>query len=493
MMRDRSNYGEGVMKASGTLTFIQLNDMHAQMNLHWEYFWENGREVYRKAGGFARLATLIQQIRAQHKDSLLVDCGDEIHGTGVAQWTQGAAIVPPLKALGIDAMTPGNWEFGFGPEVLRTRIAEMGFPVLGCNVHQAATNLPEFRPCIVREASGIRIGLIGVTSPIVIERMPKHFGQGLRFADPLEALPRHVNELREKEKVDLVVLISYMGLPQDLKLAEAVHGIDIVLSSHTHDRLARPLVVGRTVIIQSGFSGSFLGRLTVQVANGHVCAFEHELIEVAESTEPDSALQSIVDEQIGPHRDRLNEVVGSIASPLHRMAVLESPMDNLITDSYLSLTQADVAFSHGWRYGAPVVAGDVTQADLWQIIPTNPEVFTARMTGDEIRNTLEESLESVYAPNALRQKGGYPIRVSGLSAVVRINNPKGARVQQLDIGGTPYRSDRLYTVAGAGERDLSLASEKKGTGIEAIDAIGRYFKAGSPVHAEVTHAKFIAI
>jgi 2',3'-cyclic-nucleotide 2'-phosphodiesterase (5'-nucleotidase family) len=423
----------------------------------------------------------------------MVDCGDEIHGTGVAQWTQGAAIVPALKALGIDAMTPGNWEFGFGPEILRSRVAEMEFPVLGCNVSQADTNLPAFGSSLIREVAGIRVGLLGVTSPIVVERMPKHFGQGLRFADPVEVLPRHIHELREKDKVDLVVLISHMGLPQDMKLAEAVPGIDVVLSSHTHDRLARPLIVGKTLIIQSGFSGSFLGRLRVEVAKGQVCAFEHELIEVAESTEPDPTVQAIVDEQVGPHRDRLDEVVGATASPLHRMSVLESPMDNLITDSYVSLTGADVSFSHGWRYGAPVVAGDITQGDLWQIIPTNPEVFTARMTGEDIRKTLEASLESVYASSPFHQKGGYPIRVSGLSAIVRINNPKGARVQQLDIGGNPYRADRLYTVAGAGEQDLSLADEKKGTGVAAIDAIKRHLTSGSPVHPEVTHGKFIAI
>ena len=482
------------MQATGALTLIQLNDTHAQMNLHWEYFWENGRPVYRKTGGFARLATLIQQIRAQcHGACLLVDCGDEIHGTGVAQWTKGAAIVPPLKALGIDAMTPGNWEFGFGPEVLRSRVAEMGFPVLGCNVSHAVTNLPEFGSSLIREVAGVRVGLLGVTSPIVIERMPRHFGQGLRFADPVEALPRHVHELREKDKVDLVVLISHMGLPQDMKLATAVEGIDIVLSSHTHDRLARPIVVGKTVIIQSGFSGSFLGRLRIEVANGNIRAFEHELIEVTESTVPDPAVQAIVDEQVGPYCDRLNEVVGSIESPLHRMSVLESPMDNLITDSYLSMTGTDVSFSHGWRYGAPLVAGDVTQGDLWQIIPTNPEVFTAEMTGEEIRETIEESLESVYASNPLRQKGGYPIRVSGLSVIVRINNPKGARVQQLDIAGKPYRADKLYTVAGAGDQDLSLVNGKKGTGVAAIEAIGRHFKAGSPVYTEVTNGKFIAI
>jgi 2',3'-cyclic-nucleotide 2'-phosphodiesterase (5'-nucleotidase family) len=84
---------------------------------------------------------------------------------------------------------------------------------------------------------------------------------------------------------------------------------------------------------------------------------------------------------------------------------LEATMDNLITDAYLDLTGADVAFSHGWRYGASVLPGEVTVGDLWQMIPTNLEVFTIEMTGKEIRQKLEESLQSVYAPDAFNQKG----------------------------------------------------------------------------------------
>lgn len=267
-----------------------------------------------------------------------------------------------------------------------------------------------------------------------------------------------------KEKPDLVVLISHMGLAQDVKLAETVQGIDVVLSSHTHDRLAAPIVIGKTILIQSGFSGSFLGRLTVEVVNGRICDFSHQLLEVSESTEPDPEVEAIVDQQVQPHRERLAQSIGRTASNLHRMTVLESPMDNLITDSYLALTGADVAFSHGWRYGAPVVAGDVTMGDLWQMIPTNPEVFTVKMTGEQIRTLLEHSFESVYASNPLRQKGGYPIRVSGINAVVRINNPSGARLQQLEIAKAPYRADRMYTVVGAGEQDLPSA-DKRDTGV----------------------------
>jgi sulfur-oxidizing protein SoxB len=281
-------------------------------------------------------------------------------------------------------------------------------------------------------------------------------------------------------------------LPQDMKLARRVQGIDVILSSHTHDRLTRPIVVGRTILIQSGFSGSFLGRLTVEVAHGHVCHFTHELIEVSESIAPDSEVQAIVDEHMQPHRERLSQVVGHTASTLHRMTVLESPMDNLITDSYRALTGADLAFSHGWRYGVPVAAGEVTQGDVWQMIPTNPEVFTAGMTGEQIRSLLEQSFESVYASDPLRQKGGYPIRVSGMCAVVRINNPPGARIQQLDIGGVPYRPDRTYIIASAGEQDLPSEVKKQGTGVTAIEAIEYYFTKNSPVHAEAAYAKFIA-
>ncbi|HVW87716.1 MAG TPA: metallophosphoesterase, partial [Bryobacteraceae bacterium] len=222
------------MKKTREITFLQLNDTHAQMELHWEHFREGGRPVYRKAGGFARVATLVRRARQQASgDCLLIDCGDEIHGTGVAQWTQGAAIVPGLRALGAGAMTPGNWEFGFGPEVLRRRVAEMAIPMLACNVHDSATNSPEFQPWVVREVGGVRVGILGVTSPIVVERMPKRFGQGLRFSDAVEALPRHLHELRKTERPSLVVLISHMGLPQDMKIAEMTPGIDIIFSGHT--------------------------------------------------------------------------------------------------------------------------------------------------------------------------------------------------------------------------------------------------------------------
>lgn len=475
-------------------TLVQQNDTHAYLEAHWEHFWRNGKPEYRRAGGYARAATIVRRIETETDGRcLFVDCGDTIHGTGPAVWTKGAAVVPALNAMGVGLMTPGNWEFGFGPAVLRERVAEMEFPVVACNVERAASGEREFPPSEVREIGGVRIGFVGITSPIVTQTMPKAFGEGLRFTDGTDTLPRCIEKLRRDEQAEIIVVVSHLGLPQEIRLVKKVEGIDVLLSGHTHNRLAEPVRVGRTVLFQSGFDGSFLGRLDVEVERGHVCDFRHRLIEVAESIAPDREVERIVDEQLAPFRERMREVVGQTATALDRMRVLETTMDNLVTDAYLALTGADVAFSHGWRYGAPIPPGDVTVGDLWQIVPTNPEVFVVELSGAEIRQKLEESLESVFAPNAFNQKGGYVIRVSGLSAIVRLNNPKGARVEHLDIAGAPFDADRLYTVAAAGEQDVRTGKNRMSTGTSAVDALREYFRRHSPVDAELTHAKFVAV
>jgi len=352
---------------------------------------------------------------------------------------------------------PGNWEYGFGPVVLQARIREMQFPVVACNVEEATTSEKVFAPCEVRELGGVSVGLMGVTSPIVI--------------DPVDVLPNAIAKVRRERGAELVVVVSHWGFAQDVQLAQEVQGIDVILSSHTHNRLARPVIVGKTIIIQSGFSGSFLGRLDIEVRHGHVEDYQHRLIRVDEAIEPDAGVQRVIDQQLAPYRDQLNEVVGQTATPLHRMTVLESTMDNLITEAYLETTGADIAFSHGWRYGPPV---------------------TVELTGEQVLQRLEANLESVFAGDTFKQKGGYVMRTSGLSAIVRLNNPKGTRVEHLDIAGAEMEPDRLYTLAVGGEQALQGA-EGKPTGVKAIDALRNYFRKHSPVDASLTGRKFVAV
>jgi 2',3'-cyclic-nucleotide 2'-phosphodiesterase (5'-nucleotidase family) len=199
-----------------SLTVIQMNDSHAYFDLHQEMFWQGGRAVYRPAGGYARIATLVKQIRAESQGRVLFcDCGDTLHGTYPALETQGEALIPILNSLGLDAMT-AHWEFAYGPATFKQRAAELGYPMLAINVYDQATKERLFPPYSVKEIGGLRIGLVGIASNIVDKTMPPSYSEGLEFTLGREELPPIIDVLRTQEKVDLIILISHLGFSQDL-------------------------------------------------------------------------------------------------------------------------------------------------------------------------------------------------------------------------------------------------------------------------------------
>lgn len=118
------------MTNSKSLTIVQMNDTHAYFGLHQELFWQGDRAVYRPAGGYARIATIVKQIRAEsHESCLFCDCGDTLHGTFPALNTQGKALIPVLNSLGLDAMT-AHWDFAYGPKVFNQGVNELSYPML---------------------------------------------------------------------------------------------------------------------------------------------------------------------------------------------------------------------------------------------------------------------------------------------------------------------------------------------------------------------------
>lgn len=451
------------------LTLVQQNDIHAMLADHVEVAWSEGGWVAYGAGGFARASALAKRLGERSDASLLVDGGDAIHGTFEAAASRGRGILPILDAGGVDLMVVGNWEFAYGPEALRNAAREASFPVLGANVLDAADGRGVLQADHVEEVAGVRIGFLGVTTPIVAQTMPPRFSEGLRFADPIETLRSGVARLREEEGCDLVVVLSHVGLAQDVEMMRRVEGVDVVLSAHTHERLLAPLRVGGSWIIQSGFSGSFLGALHLDVEAGRLREVRHELVGVPADGEEDDAVASRVEAFASPHRKALEEPVGTTREVLHRMGALQSPMDDLLTDAYRALTGADVAFSHGWRYGSPIAAGTITLGDLWRIVPTDPEVHTVSMTGREILEALEQSLHDSFGP-PLGQKGGYPARTSGMRVLARLNNPRGARVLDARVGAERLDPSRTYLVAGAGDQSAARG-ERTGTGTRAVDAM----------------------
>ncbi|KLK89402.1 5'-nucleotidase [Methanoculleus sediminis] len=468
------------------LTLLQVNDSHGYLEPHQELFYAGGPPEYRTAGGYARIAALLEDARDERPGRVLAfDCGDTIHGTYPAVQSEGEALVPVLNALAFDAMT-AHWEFAYGPEQFRKVAGRLDYPVLADNCYDDATGNPVFPPYTVCETDDLQVGVIGIAATIVDKVMPDSFSEGIHFSLGNAELPGHIAHLRNEEGVDLVVVISHLGFPQEVKLARETDGIDVLLSGHTHNRLFEPAVVNDTVIIQSGCHASFLGRLDLTVENRRITGFDHELIVVGEEVRPHPEVEEMVEGVMEPHREYLSRVVGETRTGLNRNTVLEATMDNLLLQALIDATGAEMAFSNGWRYGAPVPPGPVTMNDLWDIIPVNPPVSTTEITGRELRGMMEENLERTFSRDPYQQMGGYVKRCMGVNLYCKIENPPGLRIQEFFAAGKRLELDAVYHAAFVTGQGVppKYGKNRENLEIHAIEALERYLAEG-PVSADL--------
>jgi 2',3'-cyclic-nucleotide 2'-phosphodiesterase (5'-nucleotidase family) len=474
------------------LVILQMNDLHGYLESHCEWFWASSGFVYRQAGGVARIKTLVDQLRAKFGDVLFCDGGDTFHGTRPIVVTKGACLPPILNLFGLSAMT-GHWDFAYGPEELQRRVAELNYPFLAANVYQEGDGTLLFPPYRVVTVRTVRVGIIGLACNIVDKTMPANFSKGIRFTEGRDELAGCIRQLREQEKVDVVVLLSHLGFPQDVELLQSTPGVDVCLSSHTHNRLAAPVKVGDTLLIQSGCHGSFLGTLHLQIDHGgSLTLLEHELMEVSEEFAEDEQVRGLVNSAMAPFRAELDEVAGDTRVALNRATMLASTADDMILDAMLRATGAEVAFSNGWRYGAPVAPGPITVNDLYNLAPMDPEIMLLDLTGSEVWQMLEENLERTFSRDAFGQMGGYVKRCAGLTTFFKAENPKGSRIQEIFIGTDSIQRCRSYraayiTVQGVPDK---YGRNRKQSGITLIPALRQLLHHG---YTSVSVRSFIEV
>lgn len=345
--------------------------------------------------------------------------------------------------MAFDAMT-AHWEFAYGPDHFKELSKKLIYPVLAINCYEKNTNKLFFPSYRVIERSGLRLGIVGIASNIVDKTMPEHFSKGIYFTTGDQELPGIVKKLREHEKVDLIILLLHLGYPQDLKLAQQVKGIDILLSGHTHNRLYKAVQDNGTIIMQSGCHGSFIGKMDLEVEKGKITNIKHELLNIDQTIKEDKEVELIINNLMAPYREMLNTVIGYTQTSLNRYRVLETTMDNLLLQSIADASGLPLAFSNGWRYGAPIPPGPMTMNDLWNIVPTNPPISTYEITGSELLEMMEENLEHVFSCDPYQQMGGYVKRCLGLNIYFKIENPAGKRIQEFYIGNQKLCLDKVY-------------------------------------------------
>ncbi|NBR90370.1 MAG: thiosulfohydrolase SoxB [Rhodobacteraceae bacterium] len=410
---------------------------------------------YGKIGGMDRAATVINAIRAERPDALLLDGGDTWHGSYTCFQTNGQDVVNVMNALKPDAMT-FHWEFTLGQDRVRELVASSPFAMLGQNIFNAEWDEPaeEFKPYEFFERGGVKIAVIGQAFPYMPIANPGWMFPDFSFGIRDQRMQEMVDEVRA-EGAELVVCLSHNGFDVDKQMASRVKGIDVILTGHTHDALPEPVLVGETILIASGSHGKFITRVDLDVRDGRMMGFRTKLIPLfADVIAPDPEVAVVIEAERAPYKAQLEEVIGrtDADSLLYRRGNFNGSWDDLICDALLSEREADIAMSPGVRWGTSVLPdSEITREDLWTVTSmTYPNAYRTEMTGEFIHTIMEDVADNLFNPDPYYQQGGDMVRVGGMGYTIDVTKPMGSRITDMILLKTGEKIDpaKSYVVAG---------------------------------------------
>jgi 2',3'-cyclic-nucleotide 2'-phosphodiesterase (5'-nucleotidase family) len=422
------------------LTILHVNDLHGRLLPYQVKTVDEKTPV----SGAAYLAWMIGEERTRDPEgTLLLSAGDMFQGTPASNLFRGKPVIEVMNLLGFDAMTIGNHEFDWGLEVLGGLRESARFPFLSANIFGAdGTYLAGVRPWIIVERKGVKIAVIGISTPETAFTTKPDIVKGLTFGEPGRLLPGLIRETREKG-AKVVVVLSHLGFDVDKALAAEMEGIDVIVGGHSHTAVKDPARVGRTIIVQAGYNGIYLGvlRLKVDSEAGSLLDYtkENELRVVAAGPENrrDEKAEKIVNAYNDQLRESFEKVIGETPIDLTRDYNAESALGDLITDALRGASGADIAFESSGSIRADIPKGAITMEQVFTVLPFDDVVITMDLTGRQILKVLEQA--------STLEMG--MLQVSGLMFAYDPAKPAGARVVRVLVGDKPLEDGKSYRVA----------------------------------------------
>ncbi|HWM80873.1 MAG TPA: thiosulfohydrolase SoxB [Pseudolabrys sp.] len=437
---------------------------------------------YGRIGGIDRLATAVKAVRAERGERvLLLDGGDTWQGSLGALRSKGQDMADCMRLLKPDAMT-GHWEFTYGEARVKELIESQGFAFLAQNVRDTEWEEPVFEPFKLFERGGVKIAVLGQAFPYTPVANPRWMIPTWSFGIREDDVRANVEKVR-KQGAQLVVLLSHNGFDVDRKLAARVPGIDVILTGHTHDALPEPVKVGNTLLIASGSHGKFLSRLDLDVRDGGVKGFRYKLIPLfADAIAPDAEMATAVEKVRAPFAAELKREVGKTDTLLYRRGNFAGTFDDLICSALLKERDAEIALSPGFRWGTSVLPGQaITVEDIHNVTAiTYPAAYRMTMSGERLKEVLEDVADNLFNPDPYYQQGGDMVRCGGLGYTIDIGKPAGQRISAMTHlkSGQPIDPKRDYAVAG-------WASVNEGTeGPPIWELVERYIASAGTVRVE---------
>jgi sulfur-oxidizing protein SoxB len=442
--------GEQLLKAVG----VRAGSRQAHAYTYVDF--ETAARRFGKVGGFAHLATLVKQLKASRPGSLLLDGGDTWQGSATSLWTNGQDMVDACKLLTVDVMT-GHWEFTYGMERVK-EIVENDFKgkvdFVAQNIKTNDFGDPVFKPYVIREINGVAVAIIGQAFPYTPIANPRYMVADWNFGIQDENMQAMVDEARAKG-AKVVVVLSHNGMDVDLKMASRVRGIDAIFGGHTHDGVPVAVPVanagGKTLVTNAGSNGKFLGVMDFDVKDGKVADFRYRLLPVfSNQLAADPAMASLIERVRKPYAAKLSEKLAITDGLLYRRGNFNGSWDQLVCDSLIDVQGADIALSPGFRWGTTLLPGDAITRELMmdQLAITYPYSTLNEMTGEAIKNILEDVADNLFNPDPYYQQGGDMVRVGGLTYTCEPGQKMGRRISNMRLANKPVDADRKYKVAG---------------------------------------------
>ncbi|ASA24020.1 5'-nucleotidase C-terminal domain-containing protein [Paenibacillus donghaensis] len=430
------------------LTILHTNDTHANL------------DTSSSPNSVLRRVTAIKEAKASSTNPLLVDAGDVFSGTLYFNKYLGLADLDFMNLVGYDAMTFGNHEFDKDSGVLSKFIGKAQFPFVSSNVNfsnddilnkmfKNEIGLPSddatIYPALITEVDGQRIGLVGLTT----EDTANIASPGQVTFDDAFAKAEATVAMLQAEDINKIIVLSHLGYDEDVKLARAVGGIDIIVGGHSHTKLDEAVVdnsdpAAPKLIVQTGEKGQFLGKLEVEFDQaGVLTSWNNELISIDAKTDgvyniaEDPEAKHILDTYYKPGIQELaNEVVGQSDVVLNGVRndvrTKETNLGNLIADGMLSAAQAAgtkavIALQNGGGIRDSINEGPITQGEVLTVLPFNNDLVTITLTGQEIKDAMENGVSRTPAAD-----GRFP-HVAGLKFYYDSTKPVNERVLRMEV------------------------------------------------------------
>lgn len=468
--------------------------------------FESGAKKYGRMGGFAHIKTLLDSLRKEAGDkanTLTLDGGDLWQGSGTSLWTRGVDMVEASNILGVDVMV-GHWEFTYKENEVLSNVALFKGDFIGQNVRVKDESMMggdyeelveqfdgsglydedtghAFQPYVIKKVGDVRIAVIGQAFPRTGNANPKEFfpdwSFGLREDDMIEL----VEQIKEDEKPDAIVLLSHNGMDVDIKMAENVPGLNAVFGGHTHDGIPQPIKVknveGNTCLVtNAGSNGKFIGVMDFDIQDGKVKEMHYQMLPVfADALPADKEMQAyinqmrntkydknIIESRVKEHfyldsrlgktfKEILDEKLAIADRLLYRRGNFMGTWDQILCNALREEFGADIAMSAGVRWGTSTLKGDwITMEDLMtQCSLTYGETYVTEMTGHDLMNTIEQVADNLFDPDPYLQSGGDMVRLGGLDYTIDPSKKLYERITDARLdNGHLIEADKTYKVAG---------------------------------------------